>query len=82
MKLIVTLQAQKQLLKLPKAQQRKISKKFISIQDNPLRGKLLAGDLYGRYSIRVWPYRIIYFIQKKQKEVWITSIAHRQGVYK
>lgn len=49
---------------------------------DPYTGKKLKGDLSGSYVVRVWPYRIIYDVYKKELIVYITKIQHRQGVYK
>lgn len=48
---------------------------------NPYIGKKLEGEFEGQYSIRVWPYRIVYYISK-EKNVIITDIGHRKEVYK
>ncbi|MBP9850444.1 MAG: type II toxin-antitoxin system RelE/ParE family toxin, partial [Candidatus Peribacteraceae bacterium] len=36
----------------------------------------------GKYTLRVWPYRIIYKFEKQQLTVYVLEIGHRQGVYK
>lgn len=74
--------AQRQFKKLPKADQLKISKKLSALQINPGLGKKLSGELLGIRSLRVWPYRILYEINIKQKRIEVHKIAHRQGVYK
>lgn len=52
------------------------------IQENPLSGKKLEGELDSQRSVRVWPYRILYYINQKQRIIYITSILHRKEVYK
>jgi mRNA-degrading endonuclease RelE of RelBE toxin-antitoxin system len=49
---------------------------------NPHFGKPLKDSLFGYYSARVWPYRIIYKIWKEQALVTVVWIGHRQGAYK
>ena len=49
---------------------------------DPFQGKKLKGELRGQYSIRVWPYRIIYQIYKKELIITIIDVGHRQGVYR
>lgn len=82
MQLIITPKAQKHFGKLPKPEQKKIIKKLSVLADDPLSGKKLEGDLQEIRSIRAWPYRILYYIDTKNKTVYITSILHRQGAYK
>lgn len=72
--------AKKQLKKLPKSEVKKIAKKLFALEASPYIGKKLAGKLKDRYSLRAWPYRIIYVITPKT--IHIEVIEHRQGVYK
>ncbi|MBI3485928.1 type II toxin-antitoxin system RelE/ParE family toxin [Candidatus Daviesbacteria bacterium] len=74
--------AQKQFRRLPKMDQVKINRKLLALQTNSSLGKKLAGELAGIRSIRVWPYRILYEINIKQKRIEVHKIAHRQGAYK
>lgn len=48
---------------------------------DPFLGKKLKGEYRNYYSYHVWPYRIIYSIQKEQLLILIIRIGHRQGVY-
>ena len=49
---------------------------------DPFSGKKLSGNRKGQYSVRVWPYRIIYVIKKNELIVFVIDIDHRGGVYK
>ena len=82
MQVIITPKALRQYQHLPKSEQVKIKKRLLILEQNPQEGKKLSGKLSGIRSLKVWPYRIIYFINKKQKQVFVITIAHRQGVYK
>jgi len=73
-------QAVKQLKKLPQSEKKKIIRKLELLATDPSAGKALKGELEGLYSIRAWPYRIVYKISGKS--VIIFSVAHRQGVYR
>jgi mRNA interferase RelE/StbE len=73
--------ARKQLDKISIAYRKKIEKAIDSLALDPFQGKKLEGELKGQYSIRVWPYRIIYQIYKKQLIVSIIDVGHRQGIY-
>ncbi len=82
MMVIFTPEAKKQYDKLRSSDQKKIQKKILLLEKNPLSGKKLTGELKDRRSLRSWPYRIIYFIKESKKETWVISILHRQGAYK
>lgn len=81
-RLILESRAEKELDKIPKTYHGKIIKALRSLTEDPFQGKKLDGELKGMYSIRVWPYRIIYEIRKKELYVIIVHVGHRQGVYK
>ena len=76
----LTPQSLKDYKKLPGVEQKKIKKRLALLETNLYSGKRLAGKLGEVYSLRAWPYRILYIIQ--DKEAWVTHIAHRQGIYK
>ena len=82
MKLEFTEASQKQFQKLPQNQVKKIAKKIKNLQQNPLLGKKLQGQLKNCYSLRAWPYRIIYQLNPSEKRIIITDISHRQSAYK
>ncbi len=73
--------AQKQYNRLPKVVQTKIQKKLDILGKNPYSGKKLWGELGDFWSLRVWPYRIIYEINQKAGRIEVHKIAHRQGAY-
>ena len=52
------------------------------LSKDPFSGKKLEGELKGKYSIRAWPYRIVYQILKNELIVLVVDIGHRQGVYR
>ena len=77
---IVTPKAIKDLRKIPQREQKKIQRKLGILKEDKFCGKKLTRDLKNYYSLRVWPYRIIYEIISG--EVWVVKVQHRQGVYK
>lgn len=72
----------KELDKISSNYQKKITDSILLLSKNPFLGKKLKGDLEGYYSLKIWPYRIIYQVDKKNNIVLILKIAHRQGIYK
>lgn len=51
------------------------------LEASPYAGKKLKGELLGQYTLRIWPYRIVYFVDK-DRNVIITDIRHRKDVYR
>ena len=82
MKIALSKDAEKQYKSLPKSQQMKILKKIMGLEQNQNAGKKLEGELKGFYSLRAWPYRILYEINKDKQLIEVHKIAHRQGAYK
>lgn len=80
--IVVEKPVRKKLLKLPVHVHKKIVKALTSIQENPLSGIKLHGELVQYYKYRVGDYRIVYQFNKKEKLVIVVKIEHRQGVYK
>lgn len=70
----------KQLKHFPKSEFKKIFSKIEKLSQESTAGKQLKGELSGLLSLRVWPYRIIYQVDKNK--IIIFSIAHRQSAYK
>jgi addiction module RelE/StbE family toxin len=81
MEIYISKEAQKQYLKLVKFEKNKVNKKLLLLSSDPYSGKKLSGEYKETRSLKTWPYRIIYYINKKRKEIWIISILHRQGAY-
>lgn len=81
-KVITLARAEKQLSKLPRKDQKRVLQALASLETDPFRGKLLHGDYAGAWAIRVWPYRIVYTIEKKLVTVIVVKIGHRKDVYK
>ena len=74
--------AEKHLDKIPKQFQDRIKLALVALQNDPFLGKKLFGKYKKLYSIRVWPYRIIYEIYKDMLLIVVVDVDHRQGVYK
>lgn len=72
----------KQLKKLPIHINEKVVKTLNLIQENPLSGIKLHGELQDYYKFRVGDYRIVYKFDKKESIVEVVRIEHRQGVYR
>ena len=82
MKVELTSFAKKQLKKIPKRETIKIARRMLSLRQDPYLGKKLDGKLSYLYSLRAWPYRILYSINKQKTILTIETIEHRQSAYK
>ena len=78
---IIADRAQKNLGKLPQKVASKVVFKLDLLSGDLFQGTKLAGELSGLFSLRVWPYRIIYRVDDKKKRVEVVDIGHRQGIY-
>ena len=72
---------EKKLEKVPQKDREKIIRSLDVIVENPFCGKQLHGKRSEQYSFRVWPYRIIYRVDKKQLFVIVIDFGYRQGIY-
>ena len=59
----------------------KVGVAILKLSKNPLAGEKLKGVLSGKYKLKVWPYRVIYFI-KPNRDIVITDVGHRKDVYR
>ena len=74
--------AKKEIQALPKKDQKRIIAVFDVLRENPFIGKKLEGKYEGAWSIRVWPYRILYTIHQKIVTVNVLRVGHRKDMYR
>jgi len=79
---VLTRRAEKDLSRVDEKYKSQITAALFDLKETPYLGKSLKGRFFGCYSLRVWPYRIIYKVHKKQLVVFVIRIGHRQGIYK
>ncbi|MEK7563278.1 MAG: type II toxin-antitoxin system RelE/ParE family toxin [Patescibacteria group bacterium] len=80
--IITTKKAHKELLQLPKRDRHRIERAIDHLKEEPYAGKHMHGNRKGMFSLRVWPYRVIYTIRHEIITVTIISIGHRKDIYK
>ena len=74
--------AKKELKKIKSEKDiKRIYQAFLEIRKNPFLGKKLKGEFNGLYSLRIWPYRIVYKIYRQQILVIVVRFSHRSRVY-
>ncbi len=80
-RVIIPAKVQKEVNKIPIQFRRKIIAALVALTDNPYFGKKLEGKYKEEWSLKVWPYRIIYRIYKQKSLILIIRVGHRQGIY-
>jgi mRNA interferase RelE/StbE len=80
-RVIIVHSAEKELERLHSGNYDRVTKKLLSLEDNPRpRGvKKLTGR--EEYRLRVGDYRILYFIDDKNQTVIVSAVGHRGDVY-
>lgn len=73
--------AEKELNKLSRKDYYRVLAALGVIIGNPFLGKKLEGVRKGEWSYRVWPYRVIYKIFKKELLILVIDIGRCRGVY-
>lgn len=81
-KIFLSRKAEKDFSKFQKKDKEKIIKRLEAILLYPLTGKKLRGEIKNNYSLRVWPFRIIYIFDTKSSKIIVKKIQHRQSTYK
>ncbi len=81
-KIFILRRAQKEMEKIPRRDQLRIREAIRSLELDPFQGKQLRAEYEGKWAVRVWPYRIMYIIEKNIVTVTVFRIAHRKDVYR
>lgn len=79
---VLAKRAKRSLSQLNKGTRVRVILAMDELARSPHYGKKLAGRYAGSWSLRVWPYRIIYQIYKRELMVLVIDVGHRQNVYK
>lgn len=74
--------AEKDLLKIPLPWQERIRDAIDVLELDPFYGEKMWGEFANCRKIKVWPYRIIYEIKKKERIIYICRLDNRSHVYK
>jgi len=81
-KIIIPDKVKKKIKRFSKVDRKKIEKGVSKLIEDPFVGKKLQGQWKEMYSVRAWPYRIIYSISKQKITVYVINIAYRRDVYR
>lgn len=74
--------AEKELKRIPQQISLRIGEKLLALADNPRPSQAKQLHNTPHFRLRVGDYRIIYFIDDKNKKITITVIAHRKEAYR
>ncbi len=79
----VSRRAEKQIKALPTAIKNRVTKKLISLRQNPFSSDIKKLKVrHSRYRLRVGDYRIIFDINKESITILVLTVRHRKDVYK
>lgn len=78
-RLIIAGPAGRNLKRIPHPWRDRLEKAIDAVAEDPFRGRKLQSRT-GKWRVRIWPYRIVYRIDKKQKLVEIVQIGHRSSI--
>ena len=81
-KILLSRAAEKDLGEIDNKHKPHVFAALFDLRKNPYSGKKLKGKFQEYYSLRVGLYRIIYRVYKKELNILVIRIGHRQGVYK
>ncbi len=80
-KLIITKPAARELKVIKQLHRQAIISALKELKEDPFSGKPLKANLTNMYSLRVGVFRIIYFVDEKDKNISVISAGHRSTVY-
>ena len=79
--LIYSERARRDILSLDRLAQKRIAKKIVALQENPMqKSKKLIDSRLGTYRYRIGDYRVIFDVHGRK--VVILRIGHRREIYR
>jgi len=81
-KVLIKRDAEKEIRKLPRADIKRVVKRILSLSGNPRPSgcEKLKGET--GYRIRQGPWRIVYIVDDRKKNVTVIKVGHRREVYR
>ena len=74
--------AARELARITKRDRVRIVRAIDRLEEEPLAGNALKGDLRGLRRIRVGRYRVVYEVLEDALVVPVVRVAHRKAVYR
>lgn len=82
-RILLEAKAEKNLEKLPKEVQKRITQRILNLKDTPRPfGVTKINTANEWYRVRVGDWRILYEIDDKAKKIIVLRVRHRKEVYK
>ena len=81
-KIVLKRTSGKELNNIEKKYKPRVIAALLELKNDPFLGKKLKGQLKECFSLRAWPYKIIYKVYKKDRKILIVKIGRREGIYK
>ena len=81
-RVVLVQSAQKEFNKAPRNIQEKVLLVFGALETNPYSGKPLRGEYAGVWTMRAWPFRVIYEIIEAALVVTVIRVRHRKDAYR
>ena len=78
--IFISKSVRKSLLHIPLPWSERIVKAIDLLEKDPYLGEKMKGQLADCYKIRVWPYRVIYKLDKANKAIIIIEVGHRGSI--
>ena len=82
MEVVLTKDAKRRIAELPEHLRSRMIRKLVQLGDRAYEGKKLDGEYSGCRVIRMWPYRIIYEIRRRELIILVLRIADRKDAYR
>ena len=79
--LYLTPKVRKKLRAIQEKDRKRVLNALEAILSDPFSEKQLHGQRATQYSVRVWPHRIIYRVDKDKLLIIVIEFGHRQGIY-
>lgn len=70
----------KLLRKIPNPWRKRIIEVGIALEKDPFYGNKMYGKYLGKRKVVVWPYRILYTVDERERVVKILKIGHRSSI--
>lgn len=74
--------AKKELARLPASLQARIAKALLILEQNPFPHGCKKLRNRDGWRIRIGEYRVLYFADKKKRQIVVSVISHRRDVYR
>ena len=81
-KIVLAPSAQKEFDKLSPEVRRKVRSVVEDLKASPFIGKKPKAEYAGNWTVRVWPYRVMYKIFQDSRVVYVVRIRHRKDAYR